>query len=39
MSWQPLTASKHSQVVQTACNSNFSSDASDFKEPPIFMTF
>ena len=39
MSWQPLTASKHSQVVQAACNSHFSSGGSDFKQPPIFMTF
>ena len=39
MSWQPLTASKHSQVVQAACNSHFSSGGSDFKQPPISMTF
>ena len=39
MSWQPLTASKHSQVVHAACNSHFSSGRSDFKQPPISMTF
>ena len=39
MSWQPLTASKHSQVVQAACNSHFSSGGSSFKQPPISMTF
>ena len=39
MSWQPLTASKHSQVVQAAWNSHFSSGGSDFKQPPISMTF
>ena len=32
MSWQPLTASKHSQVVKAACNSYFSSGRSDFKQ-------
>ena len=39
MSWQPLTASKHSQVVHAACNSHVSSGGSDFKQPPISMTF
>ena len=39
MSWQPLIASKHFQVVQAACNSHFSSGGSDFKQPPISMTF
>ena len=39
MSWQPLTASKHSQVVKAACNSYLSSGGSDFKQPPIFVTF
>ena len=39
MSWQPLTASKHSQVVRAACNSHLSSGGSDFKQPPISMTF
>ena len=39
MFWQPLTASKHSQVVQAACNSRFSSGGSDFKQSPISMTF
>ena len=31
MSWQPLTASKHSQVVQAACNSYYSSGGSDVR--------
>ena len=39
MPWQPLTASKHSQIVKTACKSYFSSGRSDFKQPPISMTF
>ena len=39
MSWQPLTASKHSQVVQAACNSHFSSGGSDFKQTQISITF
>ena len=38
MSWQPMTASKHSQVVQAACNSRVSSGGSDFKQPQISMT-
>ena len=38
MSWQPQTASKHSQVVQAAGNSRFSSGGSDFKQSPISMT-
>ena len=39
VSWQPLTASKHSQLVQAACNSRFSSGGSDFKQTPISITF
>ena len=39
MSWQSLTVIKHSQVVQAACNVHLSSGGSDFKQPPIFMTF
>ena len=39
MSWQHLTASKHSQVVQAACNSRLFSGGSDFKQSPISMTF
>ena len=38
MSWQPLTASKHYQVVQAACNTRFPSGGSDFKQFPISMT-
>ena len=34
MSWQPLTASKHSQVVHAPCNSHVSSGGSDFKHTP-----
>ena len=32
MSWQPLPASKHSQVVQAACNSHFSSGGSGVRK-------
>ena len=39
MYWQPLTASKHSQVVQSACNSRLFSGGSDFKQSPISIPF
>ena len=32
MSWQPLTASKHSQVVQAAFNAHLSSGGSDVRK-------